>query len=96
MILFSATATYDFLAIEDASKDKVMDVVFVLKNTQGSQNNTCDDAGIKCYSILIYTLIMRKRRVGLLSILQLCITFVLCNSDPPCVFQVCPRHVCLL
>ena len=45
---FSATATYDFLAIEEASKDKVLDVLFVLKDTEGSQNNTCSDAGIKC------------------------------------------------
>lgn len=43
---FSDAATYDFLAIEDASKDKVMDVLFVLKNTEGSQNNTCADAGL--------------------------------------------------
>ncbi|XP_070783144.1 protein FAM234A [Enoplosus armatus] len=43
---FSEAATYDFLAIEDASKDKVMDVLFVLKNTEGSQNNTCADAGL--------------------------------------------------
>ncbi|XP_044035611.1 protein FAM234A isoform X1 [Siniperca chuatsi] len=43
---FSEAATYDFLAIEDASKDKVMDVMFVLRNTEGSQNNTCADAGL--------------------------------------------------
>ncbi|XP_034415036.1 protein FAM234A [Cyclopterus lumpus] len=43
---FSEAATYDFLAIEDASKDKVMDVLFVLQNTKGSQNNTCEDAGL--------------------------------------------------
>lgn len=43
---FSLAATYDFLAIEDASKDKVMDVMFVLKNTEGSQNNTCANAGL--------------------------------------------------
>jgi len=48
-----ATATYDFLAIEDVSKDKVMDVLFVLKNTEGSRNSSCDAAGMKCYSILI-------------------------------------------
>ncbi|KAJ0060172.1 hypothetical protein NL108_004019, partial [Boleophthalmus pectinirostris] len=33
--------TYDFLAVEDASKDKVMDVLFVIKSSEGSQNNTC-------------------------------------------------------
>uniref|UniRef100_UPI0037E792CE protein FAM234A n=1 Tax=Semicossyphus pulcher TaxID=241346 RepID=UPI0037E792CE len=43
---FPEAATYDFLAIEDASKDKVMDVLFVLKNTEGSQNNTCANAGL--------------------------------------------------
>ncbi|XP_060884549.1 protein FAM234A [Labrus mixtus] len=43
---FSEAATYDFIAIEDASKDKVMDVLFVIKNTEGSQNNTCADAGL--------------------------------------------------
>lgn len=50
ILSLSATATYDFLAFEDASKDKVMDVLFVLRNTEGSQNNTCADAGIKCSS----------------------------------------------
>lgn len=39
-------ATYDFLAIEDTSKDKVLDVLFVLKAAEGSQNNTCVGAGI--------------------------------------------------
>lgn len=48
IIVYFTTATYDFVAIEDASKDKVMDVLFVLKNTEGSQNNTCAGAGIKC------------------------------------------------
>lgn len=43
---FPEAATYNFLAIEDASRDKVMDVMFVLKNTEGSQNNTCADAGL--------------------------------------------------
>ncbi|XP_076616758.1 protein FAM234A [Chaetodon auriga] len=43
---FSEAATYDFLAIEDTSKDKVMDVLFVVKNTEGSQNNTCAGAGL--------------------------------------------------
>lgn len=47
ILSFSTTATYDFLAIEDASKDKVMDVLFVLKNTEGSKNSSCADAGIK-------------------------------------------------
>lgn len=43
---FSEAAAYDFLAIEDASKDKVMDVLFVLRDSEGSQNNTCAEAGL--------------------------------------------------
>lgn len=64
----SATATYDFLAIEDTSKDKVMDILFVLKNTDGSKN-TCADEGIKCYSILVwFNSLIRRKLVGLLFI----------------------------
>ncbi|XP_042364418.1 protein FAM234A [Plectropomus leopardus] len=43
---FSQAATYDFLAVEDTSKDKVNDVLFVVKDTEGSQNNTCVNAGL--------------------------------------------------
>ncbi|TNN39535.1 Protein FAM234A [Liparis tanakae] len=43
---FPEAATYDFLAIEDVSKDKVMDVLFVLKNTDGTGNSSCDAAGL--------------------------------------------------
>ncbi|XP_023147174.2 protein FAM234A [Amphiprion ocellaris] len=43
---FSEAATYDFLAIEHASDDKVMDVMFVLKNTEVTQNKSCADAGL--------------------------------------------------
>ncbi|XP_017273727.1 protein FAM234A [Kryptolebias marmoratus] len=43
---FSEAGTYDFLAIEDASSDKVMDVLFVLKNTNSIQNKSCADAGL--------------------------------------------------
>ncbi|KAM7381854.1 hypothetical protein PAMA_012623 [Pampus argenteus] len=43
---FSEAVTYDFLAIEEANKDKVMDVLFVRKDTEDSQNNTCGDAGL--------------------------------------------------
>lgn len=45
--LLSITATYGFLAIEDASKDKVMDVLFVLKDSKSSQNISCFDAGTR-------------------------------------------------
>ncbi|KAM8836973.1 protein FAM234A [Spinachia spinachia] len=43
---FSEAGTYDFLAVEDANKDNVMDVLFVLKNTEISQNQTCTAAGL--------------------------------------------------
>ncbi|XP_040885269.1 protein FAM234A [Toxotes jaculatrix] len=43
---FYEAATYDFLAIEAASNDKVMDVLFVLRIREGSPNNTCAYAGL--------------------------------------------------
>ncbi|XP_054609548.1 protein FAM234A [Dunckerocampus dactyliophorus] len=43
---FSDAETYDFLAFDDASKDKVMDIMFALKSTLASINNTCDNAGL--------------------------------------------------
>ncbi|XP_030019014.1 protein FAM234A [Sphaeramia orbicularis] len=43
---FTEAVTYDFLAVEDANKDKVKDMLFVIKDTKGSQNNTCVDAGL--------------------------------------------------
>nr|XP_046233111.1 protein FAM234A [Scatophagus argus]XP_046233112.1 protein FAM234A [Scatophagus argus]XP_046233113.1 protein FAM234A [Scatophagus argus] len=43
---FSEAATYDFLATEDASRDKVMDVLFILRNTEASPNKTCAGAGL--------------------------------------------------
>lgn len=43
---YNESTTYDFLAIQDASKDKVMDVLFVLKGSEGSPNNTCVGAGL--------------------------------------------------
>ncbi|XP_026172124.1 protein FAM234A [Mastacembelus armatus] len=43
---FTEAVTYDFLAIERASDDKVMDVLFVVRMREGSQNNTCADAGL--------------------------------------------------
>lgn len=38
---FPQAATYDFLAFEDANSDKVMDVLFVLKNEDGAHNKSC-------------------------------------------------------
>lgn len=43
---FPEAATYNFLAIEDANRDKVMDVMFVLKSTEGSSNKTCAGEGL--------------------------------------------------
>lgn len=43
----SSTATYDFLATEDTNRDKVNDILFVLRSSEGSQNNTCTGAGMK-------------------------------------------------
>lgn len=43
---FIEAGTYDFLAVEDANKDKVKDMLFVLRDAQGTQNNTCVDAGL--------------------------------------------------
>lgn len=51
-IAFS-TATYDFLATEDTNGDKVKDILFVLRSSEGSQNNTCTGAGMTCTSHLI-------------------------------------------
>ncbi|XP_068610550.1 protein FAM234A isoform X2 [Brachionichthys hirsutus] len=50
---FSDAATYDFLAIEDTSRDKVNDVLFVLK-TQGNQNNTCSAAGLPSPCVFVF------------------------------------------
>ncbi|CAK6964116.1 protein FAM234A [Scomber scombrus] len=43
---FLEAATYDFVAIENTGKDKVMDVLFILKNADGSKNETCDASGL--------------------------------------------------
>ncbi|XP_010892837.3 protein FAM234A [Esox lucius] len=53
---FPEAATYDFLAIEDASKDKVKDVLFVLKDTEGSQNISCLDAGLETPCVYVSAL----------------------------------------
>lgn len=43
---FIGAATYDFLAIDDTSRDKVMDIMFVVKDSNVSQEKTCEDAGL--------------------------------------------------
>ncbi|XP_068160935.1 protein FAM234A [Antennarius striatus] len=49
---FPDAATYDFLAVEDTSRDKVNDIMFVLK-TQGIQNNTCSAAGLSSPCVFV-------------------------------------------
>ncbi|XP_062234676.1 protein FAM234A [Platichthys flesus] len=43
---FPKAATFDFLAVEAASSDKVRDVLFVLQTRECGVNRTCDDAGL--------------------------------------------------
>ncbi|KAJ3608454.1 hypothetical protein NHX12_025501 [Muraenolepis orangiensis] len=44
---FSQADTFDFLAIQDANNDKVMDVLFVVKDTEGTKKNiTCAGEGL--------------------------------------------------
>ncbi|XP_061911961.1 protein FAM234A [Entelurus aequoreus] len=45
-LTFFDAETYNFLAFEDANKDKVADIMFVFKGNQASFNNTCDNAGL--------------------------------------------------
>ncbi|XP_003478456.1 protein FAM234A [Cavia porcellus] len=44
---YNAAVTYDFLVMEDINKDKIRDVVFLYKNTNGSNssNRSCTDEG---------------------------------------------------
>ncbi|XP_060219895.1 protein FAM234A isoform X1 [Meriones unguiculatus] len=44
---YNAAVTYDFLAMRDINKDKIQDVLFLYKNTNGSNNFTrsCADEG---------------------------------------------------
>lgn len=44
-LLLVSTATYDFLATEDTNRDKVKDILFVLRSSESRQNNTCTGAG---------------------------------------------------
>lgn len=48
-----STATYEFLATEDTNRDRVNDILFVLRSSEGSQNNTCTGAGMASSSHLI-------------------------------------------
>ncbi|XP_060950344.1 protein FAM234A [Limanda limanda] len=43
---FPKAASFDFLAVQAASDDKVRDVLFVLKTSECAVNSTCGDAGL--------------------------------------------------
>nr|XP_006120224.1 protein FAM234A [Pelodiscus sinensis] len=45
---YSSAVTYKFLAVEDVNEDKVQDVIFVFKDTNGSSafNGSCSDEGL--------------------------------------------------
>ncbi|XP_018619798.1 protein FAM234A-like isoform X1 [Scleropages formosus] len=45
---YADAATYNFLAVEDANKDKILDVVFVLKASVGSLNTSCTSEDSPC------------------------------------------------
>ncbi|XP_062848573.1 protein FAM234A [Trichomycterus rosablanca] len=45
-VTLPAAATYDFLAVADASKDKVQDVFFIYKSAEGRMNRNCTDEGL--------------------------------------------------
>lgn len=49
----SSAASFDFMATEDTNRDKVNDILFVLRSSKVSQNNTCAGAGKTCASYLI-------------------------------------------
>ncbi|XP_023654348.2 protein FAM234A isoform X1 [Paramormyrops kingsleyae] len=42
------SATYDFLAVEDVNRDKVLDVLFVLEANVGTMNTSCTIESIPC------------------------------------------------
>uniref|UniRef100_A0A3B5L0U5 Family with sequence similarity 234 member A n=1 Tax=Xiphophorus couchianus TaxID=32473 RepID=A0A3B5L0U5_9TELE len=42
---FSDAVTYDFLAVEQANSDKVMDVLIVIRSPESSPNKSCSDEG---------------------------------------------------
>ncbi|KAL4658279.1 protein FAM234A-like isoform X1 [Arapaima gigas] len=42
---YNGAETYDFLAVEDANKDKILDILFVLKAFRGSLNTSCTTEG---------------------------------------------------
>lgn len=53
---FPEAATYDFLAIERADDDKVMDVLFVIRSPEASPNTSCADAGFASPCLFVLAL----------------------------------------
>lgn len=53
---FPGAATYNFLAFEPANEDKVMDVLFVLKTTEVTQNRSCADEGLSSPCVFLLAL----------------------------------------
>ncbi|XP_034049835.1 protein FAM234A isoform X2 [Thalassophryne amazonica] len=43
---YNDAATYDFLAIQDSNRDKVRDILFIVRASEGTQNNTCTAEGL--------------------------------------------------
>lgn len=74
----SPAVTYDFIATEDANKDKVMDVLVVLRQNEGSQNNTCSGAGMRC--------LLREQELDYLCLFNPAILCVFPGLPSPCVF----------
>ncbi|KAG7336445.1 hypothetical protein KOW79_001138 [Hemibagrus wyckioides] len=48
-----AAVTYDFLAIGDANKDKVLDVFLIYKSSEGLKNHTCIGEGLSSPCLFI-------------------------------------------
>lgn len=51
---FSLTATYNFLSVEDANEDKVLDVFFMYKDADASRNTCLSEGKLKdtCKNLL--------------------------------------------
>ncbi|KAM4715731.1 protein FAM234A isoform 1-T2 [Anableps anableps] len=53
---FSEAATYDFLAVDHANSDKVMDVLFAIKSPESSPNKSCAGAGLSSPCLFLLAL----------------------------------------
>lgn len=84
-LLCLATATYDFLAIEAASDDKVMDVLFIIRAPESSQNHTCVGAGTKSLTLLS----LNHEEFDLISLIQNHPVYACVLGLPsPCLFML--------